>query len=112
MQNIGKSDPYFPGRVQADSAASFVLSAGVEQHLTIPALATVAVFSATDVFYVLVNNQTAVVPFASNFTFPVPNTVPELSPMVLDVVAGNVMSVVAPSATILVVSFYRYTDLS
>ena len=89
-----------------------VLAAGVEQHFTIPTLATVAVFSATDVFYVLVNGQTAIVPAASNSTFAIPVTVPDLSPMVLDVVAGNLMSIIAPGATVVTVSFYRYTDLS
>src|SRR6266852_34426 len=112
MQNIGKSDPYFPGRIQADTAAVFVLSANAAQSLTIPPLATVSFFSATNVFYVSVSNQIATVPAISNTSFPSPNTIPELSPMVLDVIAGNTMSVIAPAAATVTVSFYRYTDLS
>lgn len=107
MQNIGKADPYYPGRQQSDTVAVLVLLAGAEQHFTIPTAASVAVISCTTSFYVLVNGQTAAVPGATNTAFPFPNTNPELSPSVLSVTPGNLFSAVASVNCVLTVSFYR-----
>ncbi len=112
MQNIGKADPYYPGRIQSDALCNVVLTASSEQHFNIPALATVAVFAATSNFYVLVNGQTAVVPTVTDTSFPSPNTDPELNPTVLGVTAGNLMSLISPAACVVTVSFYRETDKS
>ena len=110
MQNIGRADPVYPGRVQSDTIAVFDLVASTEQHVTIPTGATVAVFASTGNFYVLTNGQTAAVPVASNTSFPSPNTNPELDPTVLSVVAGNLLSVIGPTTgTIVTVSFYQDT---
>lgn len=112
MQNIGKADPYYPGRQQADTIANVVLAANTEQHFNIPTGATVAVFAATANFYVLTNGQTAAVPIVTDTTFPSPNTDPELNPTVLSVVAANLMSLIAPATAVVTVSFYRDTDKS
>ncbi len=112
MQNIGKSSNYYPGRQASDKVAVLVLVAGVEQHFTIPTGATVAVMSCTGTFYVLVNGQTAAVPVATSTSFPSPNTIPELSPTVLNVTAGNLYSAIGPANCVLIISFYRDTDLS
>lgn len=110
MLNIGKADPFYPGRVQSDTIAVLKLVANTEQHFTIPTGATVAVFSSLVDIYVLTNGQTAAVPAATSTSFPSPNTVPELNPTVLSVTAGNVLSVISPSAGNCTISFYRDHD--
>lgn len=110
MKNLGKANPYYPGRVQSDSIAVFVLLANTEQHMSSPANATIMTLSCTGSFYCLTNGQTAAVPGATDTSLAV--TTPELSPTVLAVVAGTVLSFVAPANCVLTVSFYRDTDLS
>lgn len=111
--NIGKADPYYPGRVQSVHIAVLKLVANTEQHFTAPTGSTVAVFAGTDIFYVLTNGQTAAVPAATNTSFPDPNTNPELNPAVLNVTGGTtVVSVVSPNTPVITIGFYRDTDLS
>ena len=112
MQNLGKAQNTYPGRIQSDTVAVLVLTAGAEQHFTIPALATVAVLAFTNNVYICVNGETAAVPVATNTTFPSPNTIPELNPSVLAVTAGNTFSAISGGSCILVIAFYRDTDLS
>lgn len=107
MQNIGKFSAPYTSRVPSDTVAVLDLLANAEQHFTIPTGASVALMACTGTFYVLVNGQTAAVPAATNVAFPSPNTNPELNPSVLDVVAGNLFSAVAPANCIMTVSFYR-----
>lgn len=112
MQNIGKANSFYNGRIGSDTVAVIVLAANTEQHFNTPTGATVALFAATANFYALVNGQTAAVPAVTSTSFPSPNTVPDLNPTVLAVVAGTLISVIAPATTVLVISFYRDTDLS
>src|SRR5690348_4322571 len=107
MQNIGKFAANYVSRQQADTVAVLVLVANTEQHFNIPTGTKVAVFSCTGNYYVLTNGQTAAVPAVTSISFPSPNTVPELNPAVLDVTAGNLISVVAPANCIITISFYR-----
>lgn len=108
MKNLGKADPYYPGRIQSDNIAVLKLVANTEQHFTAPSGSSVAVFSATGNFYVLTNGQTAAVPAATSTSFPSPNTVPELNPTVLAVTGGStVVSVISDSTPIVTISFYR-----
>ena len=109
MQNIGRAQNNYPGRVQADTSAVLVLVANAEQHLTVPATATVAVFAFTNNVYICVNGQTATVPSASVTSFPSPNTVPELNPSVLSVIPGGTVSAISAGSCILLISFYRDT---
>jgi len=108
MQNIGRCDGAYPGRVQSDAIYILDLDGTNEDHFNIPTNATVAVIAATGNFYVLTNGQTAAIPVASQKTGA--NTNPELNPTVLSVVAGNLFSAIAPSACIVTISFYQDTD--
>lgn len=110
MQNIGKAHPFYPGRQPSDSVAVLVLLANTEQHFNVPTSATVAVFSATDNFFALVNGQTAAVPAVTSTSFPSPNTVPEINPTVLAVVAGTKVSVISVNACTVVICFYKDTS--
>ena len=109
---MGRSSNTYPGRIQSDKVAVLVLVANTEQHFTIPVGATVAVMASTGSYYVLVNGQTAAVPVATSVAFPTPNTIPELSPTVLNVTAGNLFSAIAPVACNLIISFYQDSSKS
>ena len=110
MYNLGKADPTNPSRTQSDTIAVLKLVANAEQHFNAPTGATIAVFSGDVNFWVLVNGQTAAIPAATSTSFPGPNTVPELNPTVLRVVAGTAISVISSSAGFVGISFYRNID--
>ena len=111
MIALGKANPYYNGRFQADSIAVIVLVANAEQHFTAPAGSTIAVFSSTGNFFCLTNGQTATVPGATNVAFPSPNTNPELNPTVLAVTGGTtVISLISSATPTITISFYQETD--
>jgi hypothetical protein len=110
MQLMGQSSNEYPGRIQSDTVAVLVLLANVEQHFTIPANATIAVMACTGNYFVLVNGGTATVPAVTDTSFPAPNTVSELNPTVLNVIAGNLFSAIASSNCTLIISFYTNSD--
>ena len=110
MKNLGKAQGTYPGRLQADTIAVVILVATVEQHFTAPTGANIAIFSATDNFYCLINGQTAAVPVATSVSFPSPNTVPELNPTLLAVTGGTTLiSLVASGTPTITISFYQDT---
>ena len=111
MLNLGKGDPYYHGRPQADTVAVLKLVASAEQHFTIPAGATIMVVSftpSTGDVYLLTNGQTATIPAASSTSFPAPNTNPEVvvSGSVYNVKANNLCSVISSSTPIVTLMFY------
>lgn len=110
MLLIGQCDGTYPGRLSSDTVATLVLVATTEQHFNVPANGYVAVFAATGNFFVLTNGQTASVPTVSNTSFPTPNTNAELNPAVLSVTPGALMSVIAPAACNVTISFYMDED--
>lgn len=85
---------------QTDTIYAIVLAAGVEQHFNIPATAVTAQISATNDFYMKVDD-TAAIPS----TTVTDGSASELNPVVTAVRGKSTMSFISPQATTITVMF-------
>lgn len=86
----------------SDSMYQVSIAASTAQSLTVPTGARFIVFSASDDFYVRYDGTAATVPSSATWT----TGDVELNPAVRIVSGGQVISVIAPAACVIIGTFY------